>query len=120
MSLSVKQRDFSLALGHFLVWIDTYTEYEVTLGDSYRDPRVFGNIGESKGYGNKNSGHKKRLAQDLNLYKNGKYCTDKNEYRILGEKWESMGGTWGGRFGVNKSEYGIKIGWDANHFEWPC
>ena len=119
MKLSESQRAFSMALGHFLVWINTHTEHEVTQGDGYRDPRVFGEMDESKGYGNKNSGHKLRLAQDLNLYKNGKYCTDKEEYRKLGEYWEVMGGVWGGRYGVKEDDYSTKIGWDANHFEWP-
>lgn len=118
MSLSAKQRDFSLALGHFLVWINTYTEYEVTLGEAYRTQEqqdLYLKTGKSK---KKYSKHQYRLAQDLNLYKDGKYCTDKEEYRTLGEKWESMGGIWGGRYGVKKNEYTTKVGWDSNHFEW--
>lgn len=82
--------------------------YEVALGDAYRDPRVFGQLGESKGYGNAGSCHKLRLAIDLNLFKDGKYIETTEGHKPLGEWWESIGGTWGGRFN------------DGNHYsvEW--
>lgn len=64
--------------------------YELTFGDAYRDPRC--------NYGSEVSFHKKRLAIDLNLFKDGKYLTRTMDHRELGEYWESIGGTWGGRF----------------------
>ena len=72
--------------------------YEVTLGDAYRDPRC--------PYGSKSSKHKRRLAIDLNLFKNGQYLEGTESHRPLGEWWESQGGIWGGRFE------------DGNHYEW--
>lgn len=72
--------------------------FQVTLGDAFRDPRVFGPVGVRIGYGHPKSGHKLRLAIDLNLYKNGKYLTSTEDHRPLGEWWESQGGSWGGRF----------------------
>lgn len=72
--------------------------YEATIGDAYRDPRVHGKLGEKKGYGHAFSCHKIRLAIDLNLFKDGKYLEGTESHRPLGELWESMGGTWGGRF----------------------
>lgn len=72
--------------------------FEVTLGDAYRHPAVFGQVGEKKGYGHPKSAHKQRLAIDLNLFKNGKFLTDTESHRPLGEWWESQGGSWGGRF----------------------
>jgi hypothetical protein len=72
--------------------------YEVTFGDAYRDPRVFGYVGESKGYGRSRSNHKIRLAIDLNLFKEGKYLRNTSDHEPLGKKWEEMGGAWGGRF----------------------
>lgn len=87
-----------------LIPMANHMGYDVTLGDAYRDPRVFGAIGEAKGYGNKNSFHKSRLAIDLNLFKDGAFLTDTEGHRPLGEWWESIGGTWGGRFN------------DANHY----
>ena len=49
-------------------------------------------------YGTTNSLHTQRLAVDFNLYVNGQYKTDTADYLPLGEYWESLGGTWGGRF----------------------
>jgi len=74
--------------------------YEVTDGDAFRDPRVFGRQGEKKGYGHKNSNHKIKLARDLNLFKNGEYLTKDSDYAFIGVKWESMDDdcVWGGRF----------------------
>lgn len=72
--------------------------YEITLGDAYRDPRVFGKVGIQDGYGRKNSLHKMRLAVDLNLFLNGRYLTHTEDHLPLGEQWEAMGGSWGGRF----------------------
>ncbi|EOT8011848.1 TPA: M15 family metallopeptidase, partial [Escherichia coli] len=53
-----------------------------------------------------NSLHTLRLAVDFNLFINGKYQADTDAYRPLGEYWESIGGTWGGRFSRA----------DGNHF----
>ncbi len=74
--------------------------YEVRGGDLYRDPRVFGKLGESKGYGHRNSCHKLKLAIDLNLFKGNKYLTSTEDHRELGEWWEEQHPLcrWGGRF----------------------
>ena len=72
--------------------------YEVTLGDAYRDPRVFGAMGTRQGYGESRSAHKHRLAIDLNLFKGGKFLSTTEDHALLGDYWESLGGTWGGRF----------------------
>lgn len=87
--------------------------YELTFGDAYRDPRVFGDFGESVGYGEAHSCHKLRLAVDFNLFIDGQYRQDRGAYAPLGDYWQSIGGTWGGAFtGKNAG--------DANHFsvEW--
>lgn len=80
--------------------------YEVTLGDAYRDPRVHGSFGERKGYGESKSFHKLRLAIDINLFKDGKFITNDLGHKDIGVWWESIGGTWGGRFQ------------DPNHYSW--
>ena len=64
--------------------------YNVTVGDAYRDPRV--------PYGHPNSLHKHRLAIDLNLFKGDIYLATTTDHEPLGIWWESIGGTWGGRF----------------------
>lgn len=98
-TLSQKQRRFAKAVARL---IDKAHEmgYEVTLGDAYRDARVFGAVGESKGYGHRNSCHKSRLAIDLNLFFDGQYLTSSESHAALGAWWESQGSDhqWGGRF----------------------
>ena len=97
MSLGNKQRQFTRMVGLLIEWA-YQNDYELTFGDAYRDPRVFGPVGEKKGYGRSKSNHKVRLAIDFNLFKNGKYLTATEDHRPLGEYWESIGGSWGGRF----------------------
>lgn len=61
--------------------------YELTFGDAY-----------AKSGHKMYSFHYKRLAIDLNLFKDGEFLTETKDHEFLGEFWESMGGTWGGRF----------------------
>lgn len=72
--------------------------YELTDGDAFRDERVHGKQGEQRAYGEANSAHKWRLAQDFNLFKNGVWLQDTSDHLPLGLYWESIGGSWGGRF----------------------
>ena len=102
-SLGQKQRRFLPMVAKLIEF--AYSQgYELTEGDGYRDARVHGALGEKKGYGHPRSAHKQRLAIDLNLFKNGVYLTSTLHYKELGEYWESLGGSWGGRFE------------DGNHF----
>ena len=96
-ALSDKQRKFPLMVAKLLEWI--YEQgYEVTFGDAFRDPRLHGEMGVRGGYGAANSCHKQKLAIDLNLFKNGNYLPGTEDHLEIGQRWESMGGTWGGRF----------------------
>lgn len=82
--------------------------YELTLGDGYRDPRVFGIHGETKpgAYGKPYSNHKIRMAQDFNLFRDGEWLQETADFRPLGEFWETLApdARWGGWFN------------DGNHF----
>ena len=49
-------------------------------------------------YGRENSLHKDKLALDLNLFKDGRYLASTEDHEPLGLFWESIGGSWGGRF----------------------
>ena len=69
--------------------------YELTFGDAWA------NNGHKR-----NSFHYKRLAIDLNLFKDGKWLIETEDHRILGEFWESIGGTWGGKWN------------DGNHYSY--
>lgn len=98
-TLGQKQRRFARMVGR-LIERAYEMGYEVTLGDAYRDPRVHGDWGRklSGSYSAASSVHKLRLAIDLNLFRDGKYLADTADHRPLGEWWESIGGTWGGRW----------------------
>ena len=109
MTLRQKQSEFCRMIAMLITFADIHG-YELTLGDAYRDPRVHGDFGERKSYSNPNSLHKVRLAIDFNLFRNGKYLTSSEDHEPLGVYWESIGGTWGGRFSSP----------DGNHYsmEW--
>lgn len=72
--------------------------YELTGGDLWAH--------EEDGRHIQGSSHYKRLAVDLNLFKNGKYLTSTESHRPLGEFWKSLGGSWGGDFADS----------DGNHY----
>jgi len=86
MSLRKAQSNFARKVA-LLILFAYEKGYEVTLGDAY-----------AKSGHSKNSFHYKRLAIDLNLFKDGKYLTETSAHLPLGLFWESLGGTWGGRF----------------------
>ena len=93
-----KQFKFSLMVTR-LVYFAESEGYKISLGYAYRDPEGNKLIG-----GHPKSLHTKRLAIDLNLFKDGVYLKKTEDYTPLGEYWESLGGSWGGRFN------------DGNHF----
>lgn len=96
-TLGQKQRRFTRMIGLLIEY--AYEQgYELTFGDAYRDPRVHGHVGDKRSYSSANSVHKERLAVDFNLFRDGKYLTATEDHRKLGEYWESLGGSWGGRF----------------------
>ncbi|MHA2085951.1 MAG: M15 family metallopeptidase [Candidatus Thorarchaeota archaeon] len=96
MSLRKRQSEFIKALG-LLILYAYQLGYELTGGDLWA----------VRGH-QENSFHYKRLAIDLNLFKDGVYLTDTEAHKPLGEFWESLGGTWGGRF----------LSPDGNHYSW--
>ncbi|HBS7470288.1 TPA: M15 family metallopeptidase [Klebsiella pneumoniae] len=105
MTLSEKQQLFTRLIAQLILWADE-KGYRLTFGEAYRTPEQAA-INAKTGSGISNSLHTKRLAVDLNLFINGQYQTDSAAYLPLGEHWESLGGSWGGRF---------KSRPDGNHF----
>lgn len=104
MTLSEKQQLFTKLIAQLILWADE-KGYRLTFGEAYRTPEQAA-LNAKKGSGISNSLHTKRLAVDLNLFINGKYQTDSSAYVELGKFWESLGGSWGGRFSRP----------DGNHF----
>ena len=85
-TLREKQSRFAKMVGLLIIY--AYQQgMELTLGDAMA----------TTGHKPK-SLHYIRLAIDLNLFYNGVYIESTEGHRPLGEFWESLGGTWGGRF----------------------
>lgn len=117
MSLSKRQRRFTVMVGNFILWAHA-EGYELTYGHAWRDAETQARLVEKGLSKTLASRHCDRLAVDFNLFVDGNYTDDKEAYRPLGEYWEGIGGRWGGRFGVSKEDYATKVGWDAGHFEY--
>jgi hypothetical protein len=67
--------------------------YVCTLGDLFRDQRVFGPVGTQMGYGHPKSAHKVGLALDINLFfPNGVYIRDDTGHSEVHDYWDSVGG----------------------------
>lgn len=104
MALTLRKRQSEFAKKLPLLILFAYElGYEITISD------VKANSGHRR-----SSCHYIQLAADLNLFKDGKYLTDTKDHQKLGEFWESMGGSWGGRFG--ESSPGAGDGHDGNHY----
>ena len=102
-ALSEKQMKFAVDIALLIQYADRMG-YGVTFGDAYRDKRVE--------YGHPRSLHRIRLAVDLNLFKKDEdghweYIKTSEGHKELGEFWESLGNTWGGRFSPTP---------DGNHY----
>ncbi len=126
MKLSVKQHRFSNMMWRLLGYIfesgcevsfEGFTRPNVKLNFPGSDKEL--TYQQILYYNHKSkvkySKHNAKLAGDLTIWKNGKIL-NKEEYRQFGEFWESLGGQWGGRFGVKKKNYKKIVGWDSNHF----
>jgi len=80
--------------------------WQLAWADAYRDERVK--------YGSPNSLHRSRLAVDLVLRVDGVVQEGKTpesiaNWKVLGDYWKMIGGTWGGDFtGASAGDY--------NHF----
>lgn len=128
MKLSERQHEFAVAFCELLSFL-LEEGYQVAFGDAWRStsplrcyhcekPVTYQELLRANGKSKVKYGdHNDRCAVDLILRKGGVMCTSE-QYRPAGEFWESLGGEWGGRYGVKVEERGQKVGWDANHFGW--
>jgi len=93
VKLGDKQRLFAYLVPH-LIQKALELGFEVTLGDANRSKE------ECERRGMKDSLHGKRLAIDLNLFRDGKYLKKTEDHLELGEWWEAQHEDccWGGRF----------------------
>ena len=94
MKLTDQQFAFTEAVA-LLILFAYELEYTLSFGDAWaREGHKDGSF------------HYKRLAVDFNLFKGGKWLKETEDHKPLGIFWESIGGTWGGRWG------------DGNHYSW--
>jgi len=109
MSLSRLQRDFNRKAS-LLALVAVEMGYELTDGDAYRDPRVHGEYGEKASYAATYSEHKRRLARDYNIFKDGEYLQGQEAeqaHKELHTVWQMMGGD-------------PAIPGDANHYQYTA
>ena len=115
MLLSVRQCNFTHHLALLILECDKLG-FDVKIHELNRlvvTQREYVNCGKSKTMKSK---HLDNLAADIVLFKNGELCKPQ-DYKALGVFWESLGNRWGGRFGLEKSQYASEMGWDHPHFE---
>lgn len=104
MTLSEKQQRFTVMIAELITFADS-KGFGLTFGEAYRTPEQAA-LNAKTGAGIANSLHIQRLAVDFNLFINSQYQQDSAKYKVLGEYWEKLGGSWGGRFSKP----------DGNHF----
>lgn len=85
--------------------------YGVTEGEAWRPPETC-KIYAEKGLGSgEKSLHPERLANDLNLFKDGKYLTKTEDYKVAGDIWKSLDPlcAWGGDWKVDGNHFSTKF-----------
>jgi len=111
MTLGKKQEIFSRAIA-LLIQYAVFKGYEIRIGEVERSKQ------EATRKGFPNSNHTRKLAADLNLFRDGKYLSKTSDHLELGEFWESLTGeyngteltfAWGGRF-RDGNHYSIQHG----------
>lgn len=123
MSLRNKQSIFTLNFAKLIIF--AYENgYEITLGEALRTKdqqylyfegfslkkmdsllKLFKTRRRSK---TMNSKHLKKLAVDINLFKDGKLLSKKEDFKLLAEYWKSL---------HPKNTCGYYWGWDLGHFQ---
>lgn len=93
-----------------LILYATQSGYQVTLGEAWRTQKqqdYYYKMGLTKA---KVSQHQKRLAIDINLFRDGVYLTETEDYAFIGDYWTKLHpfNRWGGHFSKLR---------DGNHFE---
>ncbi len=117
MGLVIEQSEFALDIVKLIDYA-FQQGFTVTLGEAYRTKEqqdIYIKQGKSK---TANSMHLKRLALDLNFFKNGELVETNKELYEIGKYWESLdiknrwGGSWRGLIESGQSTFD-----DYPHFE---
>lgn len=104
-TLSEHQQKFTLLTSKLIQWASDQG-YGLTYGEAYRTPEQAA-LNAAKGTGIANSLHTQRLAVDLNLFKDGQFLQQKEDYAPLGAYWKSLDPDccWGGDFSRPDSDH---------------
>lgn len=108
MTLRQKQSIFAFLVARLLIHMNE-NGFEFTFGEAYRSPEEAMRLSKL-GVGAKSSLHTKKLAIDINLFKDGKYLDKTEDHKEFGIWWEKQHPNcrWGGSFKQRK---------DGNHYE---
>ena len=115
MKLSILQMIFAQNVAKLIQYI-FQQGYSCTLGEALRTQEM-AEIYAKRGTGIRNSLHLKKLAIDLNLFKDGVLLTASQKHKPFGDYWESLntlnrwGGDWNGNDIVDPGDD------DGNHYE---
>ena len=112
MTLSESQRKFTFLIANLIQWVYN-AGYELTFGEAWRTKEM-AELYFQQGKGIKNSLHIDRLAVDLNLFKDGKYLQNSEDYKPLGDYWKSLDpdAKWGGDFKKPDGNH-FSLGWQG-------
>ena len=99
MSLRNQQSEFAKDVIKLLQFIFD-NGFEITFGETLRteyQQKEYVRTGKSH---TMKSNHLRKLAIDLNFFKNGELTYDKSELQFIGDYWESLNefNRWGGNF----------------------
>lgn len=109
-TLAQKQQHFAVMLARLILFADA-EGWAITIGEVERTKEqqaLYVQQGQSQTMASK---HLKKLAADLNLFKDGKYCQKVSDYAALGAWWKGQDpqNVWGGDWARLR---------DARHFEY--
>ena len=108
MTLLEKQQIFSINVAKLILQSKEIFNIDISLGEAYRtieQQRIYFNSGKSKTL---KSRHMQRLAIDLHIFKEGKWLTNKEDYKPLALIWKNL---------HTDNDCGYFWDWDLNHFE---
>jgi len=99
MGLNTKQARFTYNIARLIVWAKEELGVDLIGAELFRTPEQAA-INAEKGVGIKNSVHRKKLALDMYVFKNGKILWKGDEYRQIADEWKTYDpeACWGGDF----------------------
>ena len=99
MSLNSKQARFTYKIAKLIVLCKEDYDIDLIGAELYRTKEQ-AEIYAASGKGILSSVHRKKLALDMFIYKDGTISWDNEDYRIVGELWKNMDADarWGGDF----------------------